>query len=70
MVYRSNGRDGRWEMGGGELKVYFVDCATGMCNSYYYDERTAGKDGNCVSSVRCRGTHILPSSAQFQLKLG
>ena len=30
----------------------FVDCATGMCHIYYYDDRTAGKDGNCVSSLR------------------
>ena len=32
----------------------FVDCATETCHIYYYDERTAGKDGNCVSSIRWR----------------
>ena len=32
----------------------FVDCGTGICHIYYYDERTAGKDGNCVSSIRWR----------------
>ena len=32
----------------------FVDCGTGTCHIYYYDERTAGKDGNCVSSIRWR----------------
>ena len=29
-----------------------VDCSSGHCNISYYDERTAGKDGNCVSSLR------------------
>ena len=32
----------------------FVDCGTGACHIFYYDERTAGKDGNCVSSLRWR----------------
>ena len=32
----------------------FVDCGTGSCHIFYYDERTAGKDGNCVSSIRWR----------------
>ena len=31
-----------------------VDCITGICHIYYYDELTAGKDDNCVSSVRWR----------------
>ena len=32
----------------------FVDCASGQCSIFYYDERTAGKDGACVSSIRWR----------------
>ena len=34
----------------------YVDCATGNCNIFYYDERQAGKDGNCVSSLRLANT--------------
>ena len=34
----------------------FVNCATGNCNIFYYDERVAGKDGNCVSSLRWKET--------------
>ena len=30
----------------------FVNCANGVCDIYYYDERVAGKDGNSVSSLR------------------
>lgn len=33
-----------------------VDCATGHCHIFYYDERQAGKDGNCVSSLRWLNT--------------
>ena len=40
----------------------FVDCASGQCSIFYYDERTAGKDGACVSSIRWREIH------QFILK--
>ena len=34
----------------------YVDCSSGHCNIYYYDERSAGKDGNCVSSLRWNET--------------
>ena len=33
-----------------------VDCASGHCHIFYYDERQAGKDGNCVSSLRWLNT--------------
>ena len=34
----------------------FVDCSTGICEIYYYDERQAGKDGNSVNSLRWNNT--------------
>ena len=40
----------------------YVDCRSGHCNIYYYDERSAGKDGNSVTSLRWNET------AQFILK--
>ena len=30
----------------------FVNCATGLCDIAYYDERVAGKDGDAVCSLR------------------
>ena len=33
-----------------------VDCGSGHCHVFYYDERQAGKDGNCVSSLRWLST--------------
>ena len=40
----------------------YVDCRSGHCNIYYYDERSAGKDGNSVTSLRWNET------AEFILK--
>ena len=40
----------------------YVDCRSGHCNIYYYDKRSAGKDGNSVTSLRWNET------AEFILK--
>ena len=34
----------------------YVDCSSGHCNIYYYDERSAGKDGSSVTSLRWNET--------------
>ena len=36
----------------------FVNCASGACSIYYFDERQAGKDGNSVSSLRWNNLSI------------